>query len=75
MFTRRLMAVLAMFGFVGLAACDGGGTDDADIIMEDTILQRDVETVEVPVETTDTARVRTEVDIDTAVDVDTIDSR
>lgn len=74
MLTRRFMAVLAMFGFAGLAACDAGdGGDGADVIMQDTIMQQDIETVEVPVETTDTSVVRTEVDIDTAIDVDTID--
>lgn len=73
MLTRRLMAGLAMFGFAGLAACADDGADDADMIMQDTITQQDIETVEVPVQTTDTAVVRTEVSVDTAIDVDTID--
>jgi hypothetical protein len=73
MLTRRLMAGLAMIGFAGLAACNADEADDADMIMQDTIVQEDIETVEVPVETTDTAVVRTEVSVDTAIDVDTLD--
>lgn len=71
MLTRRLVAALAVVGTVGLAACDGGDADDADVIMQDTIMQTDIEQVEVPVQTTDTAVVRTEIDVDT--DVDTMD--
>lgn len=73
MLTRRLVAALAVVGTAGLAACDGGDTDDADVIMQDTIMQRGVEQVEVPVRTTDTAVVRTEMSVDTAIDVDTMD--
>lgn len=72
MLTRRLVATLSVFGVMGLAACGGDDVDDADMIMQDTILQDDVEMVEVPMETTDTAVVRTEIEIDTAIDVDTM---
>lgn len=73
MLTRRLVASLAVCGTMGLAACAGDDVDDDAMIMEDTIMQQDVEQVEVPVQTTDTAVVRTEIDVDTAIDVDTID--
>lgn len=73
MLTRRLVASLAIVGTMGLAACGGDAAEDDAMIMEDTITQQGVERVEVPVQTTDTAVVRTEVDIDTAVDVDTMD--
>lgn len=73
MLTRRLVATLAVFGIVGLAACGGDDVDDPDMMMQDTIMQTDIEEVEVPVQTTDTSVVRTEVEIDTMVDVDTID--
>jgi hypothetical protein len=73
MLTRRLMASLAVCGLVGLAACAGDDVDDDAVITEDTIMQRDIEEIEVPVEVTDTAVVRTEIDVDTAIDVDTID--
>ena len=72
MLTRRLVASLAICGTIGLAACADDGVDDDTMILEDTITQQDVEQVEVPVMTTDTAVVQTEVDIDTAIDVDTI---
>lgn len=75
MLTRRLVATLSVFGVVGLAACGGDDVEDADMIMQDTIMQQDVEMVEVPVETTDTSLVRTQVEIDTMVDVDTLDDR
>lgn len=71
--TKRMMTAMAMFGVLGLAACGGEEADDADMIMQDTIMERDVETVEMPVETMDTSVVRTEVDVDTTVDVDTMD--
>lgn len=73
MLTRRLVASLAIVGMMGLAACGGDAAEDDAMIMEDTITQQGVERVEVPVQTTDTAVVRTEVDIDTAIDVDTMD--
>lgn len=73
MLTRRLVASLAICGTIGLAACADDGVDDDTMIMEDTITQQDIERVEVPVQTTDTAVVRTEIDIDTAIDVDTMD--
>ena len=73
MLTRRLVASLAICGTIGLAACADDAAEDDAMIMEDTIMQQDVEQVEVPVQTTDTAVVRTEVDIDTAIDVDTMD--
>lgn len=73
MLTRRLVASLAISGTIGLAACGGDAAEDDAMIMEDTITQQGVERVEVPVQTTDTAVVRTEIDIDTAIDVDTMD--
>lgn len=73
MLTRRLLASVAVLGLFGLAACNGDDVEDADMIMQDTIMQPDTQTVEVPVETTDTALVRTRVEVDTAVDVDTVD--
>lgn len=72
MLTRRLVATLSVFGVMGLAACGGDDVEDADIMTQDTIMQQDVEMVEVPVETTDTAVVQTEISVDTAIDVDTI---
>lgn len=71
--TKGMITAMAIFGTLGLAACGGDDVDDADVIMQDTIMERDVETVEMPVETMDTSVVRTEVEVDTTVDVDTMD--
>lgn len=73
MLTRRLMTSVCVGGMIGLAACADEGVDDDAMIMEDTIMQPDTQQVRVPVETTDTSLIRTEIDIDTAIDVDTID--
>lgn len=74
MIMKRMVALSTVF-IAALAGCGGDGDvgDDADIIMQDTVVQTDVETVEVPVQTTDTAVVRTEVQVDTTVETDTID--
>lgn len=73
MLTRRLMALVPVLALTGLAACNGD-TDDPDFVAEDTIMRTGVEEVEVPVQTTDTLLERTEMSIDTAVDVDTIEN-
>lgn len=73
MLTRRLMATMTVCGMIGLAACADDDVDDDAMILEDTIMQPDTERVQIPIETTDTSLVRTRVDVDTAVEVDTID--
>lgn len=73
MLTRRLMTSVCVGGIIGLAGCADEGVDDDAMIIEDTIMRPDTQQVRIPVETTDTSLIRTEVDIDTAVDVDTID--
>lgn len=70
MLKKHLIAGLAMFALVGLTAC-GGEEDVADYETEEVITEPDTEMVEVPMETTDTAVVETEVDVD--ADVDTVD--
>lgn len=75
MIMKRMAALSTMLIAATLAACGGDDEvgDDADIIMQDTVMQTEMETVEVPVQTTDTAVVRTEVQVDTTVDTDTIE--
>jgi hypothetical protein len=75
MLMKRMVALSTVFTVAALAACvaDDDTGDDADIIMQDTVVRTDVETVEVPVQTTDTAVVRTEVQVDTTVETDTIE--
>lgn len=73
MLRQRLIATLSVLALSGLAACGGGEeVENADAVLTDTITQQGVEMVEVPVQTTDTAVVQTEISVDTAVDVDTI---
>jgi hypothetical protein len=73
MLKSRLAGTLAIVAFAGMAACADDGVDDDSIIMEDTITTTDTEMMEVPVQVTDTAVVQTEIEIDTMIDVDTID--
>ena len=73
MLKSRLAGALAIMAFAGMAACGDADLDDDSIIMEDTITTTDTEMMDVPVEVTDTMIERTEIDIDTMIDVDTID--
>lgn len=70
MLKNRIGTAFAFAAMVGLAAC-GGGEENADVVTEEVVTTPEVEQVEVPVMTQDTAVVRTEMDVD--VDTDTVD--
>lgn len=72
MLKKKAVSLLSLLAVAGLAACGGDDVDTADEVLTDTITTQDTEMVEVPVQTTDTAVVQTEISVDTAVDVDTI---
>lgn len=74
MFRNRIFGALAAFAVTGLVACNGGATDDAQTIQQDTAFEtmQTVDTVQQPVEVTeqDTIAVEQEVEVqaDTVVD-------
>ena len=70
MLKNRIGTAFAFAAMVGLAAC-GGEEEGADVVTEEVVTTPEMETVEVPVMTQDTAVVRTEMDVD--VDTDTVD--
>lgn len=72
MLKKSVVSILSVLAVAGLAACGGGDAEDEGTMTQDTITTQETEMVEVPVQTTDTAVVQTRVDVDTAVDVDTI---
>ena len=72
MLKKKLVSMLSLLALAGLAACGGGDVENADEVLTDTITTQETEMVEVPVEVTDTAVVQTEISVDTAIDVDTI---
>ena len=72
MLKKTAISMLSVLAVAGLAACGGGEEESPDSVTQDTVTTQETEMVEVPVQTTDTAVVQTEVSVDTSVSVDTI---